>query len=78
MLLLTDQETAINLSDLDYLRQILLLQRYRTHSFCLKISPQNGEILYVRCPDEHLPSLDDLNTAMLYFDDGCFTPARWK
>ena len=28
-----------------------------------------GEILYVRCPVDHLPLLDDLNTAMLYFDD---------
>ncbi|MBI5756147.1 MAG: chemotaxis protein CheA [Nitrospirae bacterium] len=28
-----------------------------------------GEILYVRCPVDHLPSLDDLNTSMLYFDD---------
>lgn len=35
----------------------------------LKNLSSEGEILYVRCPDEHLPSLDDLNTAMLYFDD---------
>ncbi len=35
----------------------------------LKNLSAEGEILYRRCTDEHIPLLDDLNTAMLYFDD---------
>ena len=35
----------------------------------LKNLSAEGEILYIHCSDEHLPSLDELNSAMLYFDD---------
>ncbi|HZX49214.1 MAG: hypothetical protein A2Z47_01975 [Thermodesulfovibrio sp. RBG_19FT_COMBO_42_12] len=35
----------------------------------LKNLSAGGEILYIRCSDEHLPYLDELNSAMLYFDD---------
>jgi len=35
----------------------------------LKNLSAGGEILYIRCSDEHLPSLAEINSAMLYFDD---------
>ncbi len=35
----------------------------------LKNLSAEGEILYIRCSDEHLPSIAEINSAMLYFDD---------
>lgn len=37
----------------------------------LKNLQSAGEILVERCPTEHVPSLDELNSLMLYLDDIC-------